>query len=269
MVESMPPTDFLSQNDLDALAAPVRDIAIRAGQAILEVASRGYDVKAKEDRTPVTDADHAAEGIILAALGELTPSFDIISEEAASRGESAPIGEGPAWVVDPLDGTREFVDGGDEYAICIGLLVDRKPVFGLLHGPALDVTYWTAGANTGFKAEGDGAGAAVTPRAWPAAGPTAITSRFHSKTGRLAAYLDEIAPAMRINMSSALKFGLLAEGAADIYPRFGPTCEWDTAAGHAVLAAVGGTVCTLDGAELTYGKPDYLNPGFIARGMPA
>ena len=270
--------DFLPQSDLDALAAPVREIAVRAGQAILEVAARGYDVKAKEDRTPVTDADNAAEDIILAALGELTPDFDIVSEEAASRGEAGTIGEGPVWVVDPLDGTREFVDGGPEFSVNIGLLVERQPVFGVLHGPALDVTYWTAGAGTAFKAKGGGEGAPIAPRAYPPPkagpkaspkdGPTAVTSRFHSKTGRLAKYLEHIGAGERILMSSALKFGCLAEGAADIYPRFGPTCEWDTAAGHAILAAVGGTVSTLDGNELTYGKPDFLNPGFIARGAP-
>lgn len=261
--------DFLPQGDLDALAAPVREIAVHAGRAILEVAARGYDVKAKEDRTPVTDADHAAEEIILAALGELTPDFDIISEEAASRGEAGTIGEGPVWVVDPLDGTREFVAGGTEFSVNIGLLVARRPVFGVLHGPALDVTYWTAGAHTVFKAKGSDQGAPVAPSGIPELGPTAITSRFHSKTGRLARYLEEMAPAKHILMSSALKFGLLAEGAAHIYPRFGPTCEWDTVGGHAVLAAVGGTVCTLDGTELTYGKTDFLNPDFIARGIPA
>ncbi len=269
--------DFLPQSDLDALAAPVREIAVHAGRAILEVAARGYDVKAKEDRTPVTDADHAAEEIILAALGELTPDFDIISEEAASRGEAGTIGEGPVWVVDPLDGTREFVAGGTEFSVNIGLLVARRPVFGVLHGPALEVTYWTGAADTAFKAEGDGAGAPIAPRAYPAkggpksgpdAGPTAITSRFHSKTGRLADFIESIGAGKHILMSSALKFGCLAEGVADIYPRFGPTCEWDTAAGHAILAAVGGTVSTLDGNELTYGKPDFLNPGFIARGAP-
>ena len=266
--------DFLSQNDLGALAAPVREISVRAGQAIMQVSARGYDVKAKEDRTPVTDADHAAEDIILAALGELTPDFDIVSEEAASRGEAGTIGAGPVWVVDPLDGTREFVDGGPEFSVNIGLLVERQPVFGVLHGPALDVTYWTAGAGTAFKAKGGGEGVPIAPRAHPPpkagpkAGPIAITSRFHSKTGRSANYLETIGTGEHILMSSALKFGCLAEGVADIYPRFGPTCEWDTAAGHAILAAVGGTVCTLDGAELTYGKPEYLNPAFIARGTP-
>ena len=260
--------DFLSESDLGALAAPVRDIGERAGQAILEIASRGFDVKAKEDRTPVTDADHAAEAIILAALAELTPGFDIVSEEAASRGETGTIGSAPAWLVDPLDGTREFVAGGTEYSVNIGLLVDRRPVFGLLHGPALEVTYWTAGADAAFKATGKGEPMPIAPRPCPKAGPTAVTSRFHGKSERLAAFLDSIGMVERIFMSSALKFGCLAEGGADIYPRFGPTCEWDTAAGHAILTAVGGTVSTLDGAELSYGKADFLNPGFIARGVP-
>jgi 3'(2'), 5'-bisphosphate nucleotidase len=265
--------DSLSQNDLEALALPVREIAMRAGQAIMEVAARGYDVKSKEDRTPVTDADHAAEKVILPALSELTPDFDIISEEAASRGEAGTMSQTPVWVVDPLDGTREFIDGGTEFSVNIGLLIDLRPTFGVLHGPAQEVTFWTGGNGTVFKAtgaeNGNGDGAPISTRPCPEAGPTAITSRFHSKTGRLATYLESIGATERILMSSALKFGYLAEGAADIYPRFGPTCEWDTAAGHAILSAAGGSVRTIDGVDLTYGKTDFLNPGFIARGASA
>lgn len=258
-----------TRDDLAGFAGPVRAIAMTAGEAIMKAQSRGYDVAKKEDRTPVTDADHAAEAAILPALRKLTPEIPILSEEAAAGGDTPRVGEGPIWVVDPLDGTREFVAGGIEFAVCIGLVVDRRPVFGLLHGPAMGLTYWSAGPETAMRARDGGDGERIQGRPVPAAGPTVITSRFHSKSGRTAKYLAASGMTHRILMSSALKFGLLAEGSADLYPRFGPTCEWDTAAGHAILAAAGGSVTTLDGAELTYGKADFLNPDFIARGTRA
>lgn len=263
----MAPSEAFTRDDIAGLAAPVRAIAVSAGEAILQTQAQGYDVTRKEDRTPVTDADHAAEAAILPALRKLTPGVPILSEEAAANGDAPTVGEDPIWVVDPLDGTREFVDGGTEFAVCIGLLVTRVPVFGLLHGPALSLTYWTAGPDTAMRAKGEGEGEPIHGRPVPEAGPTVITSRFHGKSGRLAAYLETSGMAARILMSSALKFGLLADGTADLYPRFGPTSEWDTAAGHAILNAAGGSVTTPDGAELTYGKPNFLNSDFIARGI--
>jgi 3'(2'), 5'-bisphosphate nucleotidase len=255
-----------SDQDIIGLAGPVRAIAEAAGDAIMETQSRGYDVTKKEDRTPVTDADHAAEAAILPALRELTPGVPILSEEAAAKGDIPKVGLDPIWVVDPLDGTREFVEGGTEFAVCIGLLVGRLPVFGLLHGPAMGLTYWTAGRRTAMRARHGGAGEPVHGRPVPASGPTVVTSRFHGDSKRLAAYLEASGMTDRIFMSSALKFGLLADGTADLYPRFGPTSEWDTAAGQAILSAAGGSVTTLDGEVLGYGKPNFLNPDFLARG---
>ena len=257
---------IFTEQEIGDLAGPVRVIAERAGDAIMGVRARGFDVTRKDDQTPVTDADHAAEAEILPALRELTPGIPVLSEEAAAGGDTPRVGEGPIWVVDPLDGTREFVEGGAEFAVCIGLVVNCRPVFGLIHGPAMGLTYWTAGATTALRAKGTGEGAAVFARNVPGAGPTVITSRFHGKSGRLAGFLETLEMSERIFMSSALKFGLLADGTADFYPRFGPTCEWDTAAGHAILVAAGGSVMTLEGAELGYGKANFLNPGFIARG---
>lgn len=265
----MPPTQEFTANDIGALAAPVRTIAEEAGDAIEKLRRRGYDVARKEDRTLVTDADHAAEAVILPALEKLTPGVAILSEEAAAAGDTPVIGEDPIWVVDPLDGTREFVDGGTEYAVCIGLLVGRVPFFGLLHGPGMGLTYWTAGPQAAMRAKDGAAGEAIHGRPMPEAGPVVITSRFHGKSGRLAAFLEKSGMTDRIFMSSALKFGLLADGSADLYPRFGPTCEWDTAAGHAILTAAGGCIQTPDGQELGYGKPDFLNSDFIARGSKA
>jgi 3'(2'), 5'-bisphosphate nucleotidase len=261
-------TTFTEQ-EIGDLAGPVRAIAVRAGAAIMAVRTRGFDVTKKEDRTPVTDADYAAEAEILPALRELTPGIPVLSEEAAAGGDTPAFAENPIWVVDPLDGTRDFVAGGTEFAVCIGLVVNRRPVFGLIHGPAMGLTYWTTGTTTAWRAKGEGVGAPIAARTAPKAGQTVITSRFHTKAGRLAQFLGTLEMSERIFMSSALKFGLLADGTADIYPRFGPTCEWDTAAGHAILAAAGGSVTTLDGAELGYGKADFLNPGFIACGAQA
>ena len=258
-------TTFTEQ-EIGDLAGPVRVIAARAGAAIMEVRARGFNVTRKDDRTPVTDADHAAEAEILPALQVLTPGIPVLSEEAAAGGDTPRVGEGPIWVVDPLDGTREFIEGGTQFVVCIALVATRRPVFGLIHGPAVGLTYWTAGPSTTLRAKGEGVGDPVSARKIPGAGPTVITSRFHGKSGRLAGFLETLEKSEHIFMSSALKFGLLADGTADIYPRFGPTCEWDTAAGQAILAAAGGSVMTLEGAELSYGKADFLNPGFIARG---
>ena len=255
-----------SEQNIFDLAGQVREIAARAGEAILNSQTRGFDVSRKDDRSLVTDADHAAEDVILPALRKLTPGIPILSEEAAAGGDTPQVGDAPIWVVDPLDGTREFVAGGTEFAVCIALVLNRRPLFGLLHGPAMRLTYWTRDGATAMRAKGDGEGRPVSVRKVPEAGPTAITSRFHSRSGRLADYLESIGMTERIYMSSALKFGLLADGSADIYPRFGPTCEWDTAAGHAILAAAGGSIKTLDGKDLGYGKADFLNPDFIARG---
>ena len=263
----MPPDLEFSDNDIGALAAPVRAIAESAGAAIEAIRRRGYDVSRKEDRSLVTDADHAAEAVILPALAKLTPGVPILSEEAAAAGDTPTVGTAPIWVADPLDGTREFVGGGIEYAVCIGLLVDRVPVFGVLHGPGMGLSYWTAGPGTPMRSKDGAPEEAIHGRPVPEAGPTVITSRFHeNKTGRLAGFLAASGMTERIFMSSALKFGLLAEGGADLYPRFGPTCEWDTAAGQAILAAAGGCVRTMEGDELGYGKPDFLNTGFIAHG---
>ena len=256
-----------TEHDIGGLAGSVRAIAVRAGDAIMAVRARGFEVTEKDDRTLVTDADYAAEAEILPALRELTPAVPVLSEEAAAAGDTPRFDKEPIWVVDPLDGTRDFVEGGTEFAVCIGLVVDRRPLFGLIHGPAMGFTYWTAGATSAMRAKGDGAGAAISARRVPGDGLTAITSRYHSKAGRLAQFLGTLEMSEHIMMSSALKFGLLADGTADIYPRFGPTCEWDTAAGHAILVAAGGSVTTLDGVELGYGKADFLNPGFIACGV--
>ena len=249
-----------------ALLPAVVDIAERAGRAILAVYGRDFSAAQKADGTPVTDADHDAEAIILPALAELTPNIPVVSEECAAAGRTPAFTGDTFWLVDPLDGTREFVKRNDEFCVCIGLIEATAPVLGVLHGPALGVTYAAAGPGTARRRRGKRAAEPIAARAAPCAGLAALISRSHRRGAPVEEFLARFAVAERHAMGSALKFGLIAAGEADIYPRLGPTCEWDTAAGHAVLQAAGGTVETIDGGPFTYGKPGFLNPGFVARG---
>ncbi len=249
------------------LIDPIRAIAKMAGEVIMRYYESGFEVRGKSNNTPVTDADVAAENLILAELSRLTPDVQIISEEAAAAGHMPEAAE-LFWSVDPLDGTREFIKHNGEFAVCIGLVRDTRPVFGVIHGPAIGKTYSAAGPGTAKCQERDGAPYAITARPAPEGGVTVITSRSHRDSRRLKDYLADVEVFSRSYMGSALKFGLLASGEADLYPRFGNTCEWDTAAGQAILEGAGGSVVTFDGAPLRYGKPECLNPGFVASGAP-
>ncbi len=260
--EPLPPVP----RDLAGLALPVLDLAISVGERILAIRDKGYAVDTKADRSLVTDADTAAEAMILDALERLTPGVPIIAEESHT-GSTGPASPGdPWWLVDPLDGTRDFVARGMEFAVSIGMIIGGRPRFGVIHGPGLGLSYWTAGDGTAMRARGTGAEERIAARIPPRQGLTVITSRFHGASGRLDAYLASLPVARRLLTSSALKFGRIAEGSADLYPRFGPTSEWDTAAGEAILVAAGGSLHTMEGRPLAYGKAGYLNPDFVARG---
>ena len=261
----MTPAPF-SDDRMDALAPEVRAIAEDAGLVIMDLYARGFTVAEKADATPVTDADHAAEALIVPRLQALTPDIPVISEEAAARGE-LPRRDGLTfWAVDPLDGTREFIARSGEFSVNIGLVRDGVPTLGVVHGPALNLTFFTAGTGRAERAETGRPGSPIAARAAPAAGLTVIGSRSHGASRKVAAFLADKAVAECMIMGSAHKFGFLADGSADLYPRFGPTSEWDTAAGHAVLRAAGGRVVAVEGGDLAYGKPAYLNGGFIAWG---
>lgn len=247
------------------LAAALVAIARAASREILAVKAAGAAVREKADRSPVTEADLAANALIVAALAELTPDIPVIAEESDPDAAPAP---GPRfWLVDPLDGTREFIAGRDEYTVNIALIEDRRPVLGLVGIPERG-EYYIGTVGVGAERIGnDGGSQAIHARPPPPGGLTALASRSHGSP-ETDAWLarPEIAEVVRIG--SAVKFCLLAEGRADIYPRLGRTMEWDIAAGHAVLAAAGGSVARLDGTPMTYGKPGFENPHFLARGAP-
>jgi 3'(2'), 5'-bisphosphate nucleotidase len=250
--------------DLAALLAAVRPVAEAAGQA----AMRFYGVAeatAKADGSPVTAADQAAEDIILPALRRLTPDIPVVSEEEASQGLSPLLCGRRFWLVDPLDGTKEFLSGNGEFTVNIALIEDGQPVLGVVVAPALNETY--EGAQPGTAMLRDAAGARpIAVRAPPAHGLTVVGSRSHGDAAAMAAFLDGRRVAEFRAAGSSLKLCLIARGDADLYPRLGTTMEWDIAAGHAVLRAAGGRLTLLDGGAFLYGKPAYRNPHFVAEG---
>jgi 3'(2'), 5'-bisphosphate nucleotidase len=247
-----------------ALLTLAADLAEQAGAAILTVRARGFAVERKDDLSPVTEADRAAEAIIVAGLRSATPDLPVIAEEEVAAGR---ITEPTAafWLVDPLDGTREFANGKDEFVVNIGLVRDGRIALGVVFIPALDELF-TGIVGTGAWKRDKAGEAAIHTRAPPAEGLTVVASRAHGDTAQIDALLAGRQVARMLNYGSALKFCRLAEGEADLYPRFGRTMEWDTAAPQAVLEAAGGRIVTTDGVALRYGKPGWENPHFICWG---
>lgn len=239
-------------------------LAREAGALILEVYAHDFAVRAKADASPVTLADERAEACIVAGLRALAPGVPVVAEEAVSRGECPAVGE-RFWLVDPLDGTREFVSRNGEFTVNIALIEHGAPVLGVVHVPVHDTLY--AGAvGQGAWAVEQGRRERIACTRAGAQGLRVATSRSHGDDAALTAWLAGRPVASQVPAGSSLKFGLLARGAADVYPRFGRTMEWDTAAGHAVLRAAGGEVFDLAGRPLRYGKPGFENPHFVAWG---
>jgi len=267
-LDLLPGCDLLGLMDDAALLTLAADLARRAGSIILAVRARGFATHRKGDDSPVTEADHAAEALIVEALRAATPAIPVVAEEEMAAGHSCDECR-EYWLVDPLDGTREFAAGRDEFTVNIGLVRDGHPVLGAVGVPAYGELF--------------GGIVGLTPRAWkrttavehairartpPAAGLAVLASRQYAADPRLDKFLEGRAVATVTTMGSALKIVRLAEGAGDLYPRFGRTMEWDTAAPHAVLQAAGGQVRCIDGSPLTYGKPGWENPGFVCTGRP-
>ncbi|NBB70818.1 MAG: 3'(2'),5'-bisphosphate nucleotidase CysQ [Alphaproteobacteria bacterium] len=224
-------------------------------------------VAEKADASPVTAADEAAERVLAEGLRALTPEVPVVAEEERARGASPEpdaVGE-LFWLVDPLDGTKEFIKKNGEFTLNVGLIQAGRPILGVVAAPAVDAL-WTGAAGHGASLRTAGEARAIAARGVPASGPVAMVSRSHG-TPEEEELLAAEGTAERRKAGSSLKFCRIAEGMADIYPRFGRTMEWDTAAAHAVLAAAGGRVTTRAGAPLVYGKPDFANDaGFVARG---
>lgn len=242
----------------------VIEIAELAGAVILEHYAAGTTVKTKADASPVTAADEAGEAVILAALRELTPDVPIVAEEAVAAGRIPDVGDAPFWLVDPLDGTKEFISGSGEFTVNIGLIEHRMPILGVVLAPARGLVWWGA-VGLGAQRREDGTVRPIQVRPRPAEAAVAVASRSH-RDAATDAWLQAEGITDTVSAGSSLKFCLVAEGKADVYPRFGPTMEWDTAAGDAVLRAAGGRVLTTDGEPFLYVKPSFRNPGFIAFG---
>jgi 3'(2'), 5'-bisphosphate nucleotidase len=253
---------------LDSLLPQILSVSERAGAAILEVyGQKDFGTTYKENHSPLTRADMAAHHLIVSELSKIEPRLPVLSEESKDVPYEERRGWTRFWLVDPLDGTKEFIKRNDEFTVNIALIDGSAPVLGVLHAPALGETYYAVKGSGAFKRM-DGKESPIRVLGYAGGTLKVAGSRSHGKE-TLEAFLSRVGPTECINVGSALKFGRIAEGAAHIYPRWGTTMEWDTAAGQCVVEAAGGTVTDLSGRPLRYNKPDLRNPNFIACGAPA
>jgi len=252
--------------DRRELLNAVREIARAAGDAIMNIYAQDFAVELKDDRSPLTEADRAAHEIIVARLGRLTPELPVLSEESAPGVVGKRRQWSMFWLVDPLDGTKEFIKRNGEFTVNIALIENHSPVLGTVVAPAIGTTYTGIAGIGAWKQTGGGAPMPIEVRR-PAADPLRVVgSRSHASPA-LAAFLDQIGPHEIKPMGSSLKICLVAEGEADLYPRLGPTSEWDTAAAQAILISAGGSMMDLTGAPLAYNaRESILNPHFLALG---
>lgn len=259
--------------DRNALAFEFARICSLAAIKVMEVYNSDFDARGKADRSPVTDADELAEAIILDELEKLVPGVPVLAEESFSAG-LRPKTDSAFILVDPVDGTKEFINKNGEFTINIALVEDRVPTAGCVYAPARERIFvggdkaWGGPLKPGGTVNPDTLEPIAT-RKTPDGGKTAVMSRSHADE-KTVAFADSVGVTEKVSAGSSLKFCLVAEGSADVYPRFGPTCEWDTGAGHAVLKAAGGDVLTPEGEPFLYGKSetDYLNGAFVAWGRP-
>jgi 3'(2'), 5'-bisphosphate nucleotidase len=252
----------------DELALAFAALASRAGRLVMEVYATDFDVRRKADSSPVSEADEAAEALLVPAVEKLLPGVPILAEEAVSRDGLVAVGN-EFVLIDPLDGTKEFVSRNGEFTVNVALVRDGVPVAGCVYAPALGRMYvGGTTARSGEVGPGDGVDGlqVTTTRNYPD-GLVAVASRSHSDAATTA-FLTDLGVVSTRSAGSSLKFCLVADGSADVYPRFGPTMEWDTAAGDAVLRAAGGTVVDDSGAPFRYGKATegFRNGSFVAWG---
>jgi 3'(2'), 5'-bisphosphate nucleotidase len=259
----------MSEAAYESLLEPVRDIARAAGKAILEVYNRDFAVALKGDRSPLTEADRDAHDLIAARLAALEPSFPLLSEEGSGVPYATRRAWQRYWLVDPLDGTKEFIKRNGEFTVNIALIDRGRAVLGVVLAPALDLEYSASAGSGAFRQSKSGALEPIRVARPAGDPPRVVCSRSHAGE-ELAAYLERLGPHVQKPMGSAIKICLVAEGAADVYPRLGPTSEWDTAAAQAILECAGGSMIDLDGRPVAYNsKEGLLNPSFLAFGDTA
>jgi 3'(2'), 5'-bisphosphate nucleotidase len=255
--------------ELEQLLPSVLGIARRAGAVVMEVyQSPDFDVQLKSDESPLTRADIASNKIIVEGLKTLTPEVPILSEESKQVPYSDRKGWTTYWLVDPLDGTKEFVKRNGEFTVNIALVDDGEPVLGVVYAPVLGRMYYAAKGQGAFRADGDGEPRPIRAADYHDASLKIVASRSHAGPD-LAAFLDRVGDYEVVSMGSSLKLCLVADGTAHLYPRLGPTMEWDTGAAHAIVNEAGGAVTDLDNVALCYNKEDLLNPSFMVVGNPA
>jgi 3'(2'), 5'-bisphosphate nucleotidase len=253
--------------DLHALAHALLPIVARAGAAIMQVYDGNFTVQRKLDDSPLTLADLESQHVILEGLKQLTPDVPVLSEESAEIPWKVRRSWRELWVVDPLDGTREFIKRNGEFTINIALIVDHEPLLGVVSAPAQGLLYWGAAGVGAFSCH---AGGVQTPiHVSPPASPIRVVGSRSHASAQTTEYLARVGPHVTSGVGSSLKFCLVAEGKAELYPRFGATSEWDTAAGQALLEAAGGHVTRLDGHRLRYNcRETLINGDFLAFSDP-
>lgn len=244
-------------------------IARAAGEAIMSIYSQPFAVEYKQDESPLTAADKGAHEVIVQALASLTPDIPVLSEESSPEVMAARLGWSRYWLVDPLDGTKEFVSRNGEFTVNIALIEQGTPRWGLVYAPVLD-KLWYGGKGIGAWCVADGRHEAIQTRPHDAGQVWRVVGSRNHLSQETLEYLARFGELERgeielVSMGSSLKFCIIAEGEAELYPRLAPTCEWDTGAAQAVLEGAGGSVTQLDGSPLCYNKPDILNPWFVAR----
>jgi 3'(2'), 5'-bisphosphate nucleotidase len=254
----------LASLDLRALLTELTPLIRDAGRVIMDIYATDFDVTKKGDDSPVTEADQRAEQVILAGLRRVAPDIPIVAEEEVAAGRVPQVGA-RFWLVDPLDGTKEFISRNGEFTVNIALVENGQPILGLVYAPAIGRLFGGAHGQ-GAWVEDERGRRAISTRDVPSAGLTVVASRSHGDETALDAFLAGRRVASRTNAGSSLKLCLVAAGEADVYPRLGRTMEWDIAAGDAVLRAAGGIVNTVAGPVLQYGKPGFDNPHFAAWG---
>ncbi|WP_372972650.1 3'(2'),5'-bisphosphate nucleotidase CysQ [Marinobacter sp.] len=248
----------------ESLLDKVLEIADTASRKVMEIYQTDFEVQTKDDNSPITAADIASHHVIVDGLKALTPDIPILSEESANAPWDERKDWTRFWLVDPIDGTKDFTNRTGEFTVNIALIEDGEPVMGVVTAPALNEAYWGIKGQGAWKREADGSIRKLEVVNPPEA-VRAVASKNHMNE-ETRTFIEQLGNHELVQAGSSLKFCRIAEGQADIYPRLGPTCEWDTGAAHAVLVAAGGKVTQLDGTPLAYGKEDVLNPYFVASG---